>query len=372
MFRWMTLALIVISVTAAVTLVAYYVPDPPIRPVNVVAEPKGPPPVLEIEGPNVYDFGIMPTTDKGKHSWTIKNKGEGDLELTLRGTSCSCTIAKFKTKQGEPEPVVVVKPAESTTIELEWETKQFAGAYAKHAMINSNDPKRLSFQLNVKGAVYSPVLVFPPEMIRFEAIPNDEANRAHVAVYSMDRTLTKVTKVSSTRPEYVVPKASPLSEEERKQYNIKSGGYRLDVEIKPGMPIESFNEEILVETDHPLMPQLKVSVAGRTVGPVSVVPTSLRLTNVSSKNGVTGELAVLVRGDRPIKFEVERKPAAVEVKIERSQTKNQAGRYNLRVIVPPGTQPGTIDETMIIKTDHPFAREIKVPIKILVSSVSEG
>jgi hypothetical protein len=372
MFRWITLALVVVSVTAAVTVVAYYIPEPPIRPVTVVAEPKGPPPVVEIEGPNIYDFGIMATTDKGKHSWIISNKGEGDLELTLRGSSCSCTIAKFKTKQGEPEPVVVVKPGESTAIDLEWETRQFTGAYAKHAMITTNDPKRLSFQLNVKGAVYAPLLVFPPEQIRFEGISNDEPNRAHVAVYSMDRPVTKITKVSSSRPEYVLAKVSPLSDDERKKYNIKSGGYRLDVEIKQGMPIDSFKEEILVETDHPLMPQLKVSVAGRTLGPVSVVPANLRLTDVSSKDGVTGELALHVRGDRPTKFEVAHKPAAVDVKIERNETKAQSGRYRLQIIVPPGTQPGPIDDTIIIKTDHPFAREIKVPIKILVTSVGEG
>ncbi len=355
MFRWISLVMVAVSLTAAVATLAFFAPEPAPKPVTVDPVRTGPPPHVEIVGSLQHDFGIMSTLAKGKHSWTVKNSGEGNLELSLLGSSCSCTVAKLKSVDGQPAPNVVVKPGESTTIDLEWDTKSAAGPYLKSARIGTNDLKRPNFQLDVKGSVYPPVFVAPPEMIRFESISNEEVNRASVSVFSMDRPATKIIKLTSSRPELIVARQAPLTDDLRKQFNVKAGGYKLFVEIKPGMPIGSFQDEVEIETDHPLMPRVKVSVAGSVTGPISVTPPGLRIDRVTRKNGATGELAVLVRGDRPTRFEVAQKPAGVEVSIEPSETSAEKGRYRLRVTVLPGAHPGMIDDTMIIKTDHPGA-----------------
>ena len=44
----------------------------------------------------------------------------------------------------------------------------------------------------------------------------------------------------------------------------------------------------------------------------------------------------------------------------------------MTVTVPPGTAPGPVDGEIILKTDHPSARELKVPVSILISSSSSG
>jgi hypothetical protein len=370
MLRWIVLALVVVGLTAAATLLSLYVPEPGAGTVLSAAERNGPQPKVEVEEPLVHDFGVMAQQDKGVHSWKVKNVGEGELEMWMDSSTCSCTIAKLKSEDGKTKPKVVVKPGDSTTIDLEWETRNNQNDYVKGATIATNDPSRPLFKLDVKGKVFPPIVIYPPEMIRFEAISNEEPNGQSVGVFSYDRPSTKVTKLTTSRPELIVAKQVAFTDKDRQHLKIKSGGCRVDVEVKPGMPVGSFQEELVIETDHPLQPVVKVSIAIRTTGPISIVPMGLRLTDVTSKKGITRDLAILVRGGRPTKFEVVRKPDKLEVSIEPSATETQKGRYLLRISVPPGTAPGHVEDSIIIKTDHPHASEIKIPVNILISNVA--
>jgi Protein of unknown function (DUF1573) len=371
MLRWIGLAVVVVALTAAFTLLSFYNPEPSIGPERPVGEVSGPQPKVEIEESLVYDFGDMAQFDKGSHTWKIKNVGEGDLDLWMESSSCKCTIAKLKSPDGDKtKPKAVVKPGESETIELEWETKNSPGPFLQHATIASNDPERPLFSLSAKGNVHLPVVVYPPEMIRFDSISNEEDNWARLAVYSVDRPELKILKMTTSRPDLIVAEQAPFTDEDRKHFKNKSGGYRVGLRVKKGMPLGSFQDELTIETDHPLKPLVKVTIAIRTTGPISVVPLSVRLTDVTTKNGATRDLAMLVRDGRPTKFEVEHKPDKVEVSIEPNPTETQKGRYILRIKVPEGTLPGQVDDAIIIKTDHPNASEIKVPVNILISNVS--
>ncbi len=76
---------------------------------------------------------------------------------------------------------------------------------------------------------------------------------------------------------------------------------------------------------------VKVSIAIRTTGPISVVPLGVRLTDVQHQGRRGRDLAMLVRDGRPTKFEVEHKPDKVEVSIEPNRPTTQKGRYLLRI-----------------------------------------
>ena len=92
------------------------------------------------------------------------------------------------------------------------------------------------------------------------------------------------------------------------------------------------------------------------------------MSSVSSREGATSNVTLLVRGGRATKFEVVHKPEKIEVTIEPNETPTQKGRYRLIVNVPPGTAPGPVVEDMIIiKTDHPRASEIKIPVWIVIT-----
>ena len=373
MKRWGILVVLLVGLSAAGTMVMQYLPDRTSAggPEEVAIlsgssdSSAGPKPKLKIVsgGDTTYNFGTLPQRATGKHTWTIKNEGEGDLEIWMAHATCSCTVAKFKdgTK-------AIVKPGETTEIDLEFETRENNGEYVKGAEIGSNDPAMLSFPLNVKGLVFPAVQTYPPEPVaNLSTISNDEP--AHVvkfAVYSKDRPETKVVKVtcSSKNIEAVV---RPMSADEKKRMppELTEKAEIVSITVKDTLPLGLFREEVIVTTDHPKQPEVRYGVAGSMLGPVNLQPARLIMHDVSGKAGAAGELAVVVRNKRPTKVEIVKKPDGVQAEILPAAN-GAAGRYRLVVTVPPGTPPVRIEELIVLKTDHPKAAELKVPLSIWV------
>ncbi|HZW29291.1 MAG TPA: DUF1573 domain-containing protein [Isosphaeraceae bacterium] len=363
MVRWVILAVAVVGLTALATFTVAYLPDSESGALVPAATPKGPQPKVELDQPLVYEFGKMSQHSIGKHTWKVKNVGEAELQLWMEGKpTCSCTIAKLEHGQK-----AVVPPGESTDIELEWNTKDFEREnYSQGATFGTNDPGRPLFHLTVAGTVARAVIVLPPQMIQFQTVSNEETQKARIAVFSPDRPGLKLTKLSTSRPDLIVAQAAPLSPEEAKPLKAEAG-YRVTVEIKPGMPEGAFQEELVIQTDHPKQPEVRLALVGRMIGPISVVPEGLRIPDVSSLRGAQRELILLVRGDHQTHFEVAHAPAKFQVEIARDDTPTLKGRYRMTVTVPPGTPPGPIKDSIILKTDHPKAHEVRIPVNIRVS-----
>jgi hypothetical protein len=361
MVRWLILAVAVVVLTALATFAVAYLPD---SETLVPAKTRtGPQPKVELDQDPIYEFGKMAQHSVGKHTWNIKNGGEADLELWMEGKpTCSCTIAKLENGQK-----AVVKPGEATPIELEWNTKDFErDNYSQGATFGTNDPDRPTFHLTVAGKVAPAVIVYPPQMIEFQTISNEETHQAQIAVFSPDRPGMKLTKLTTSKPGLIVAEAAPMTPEQAKQLKTEAG-YRVTVQIKPGMPQGTFQEEVLIQTDHPHQPEVKLMMRGTMIGPISVIPEALRMPDVSGLKGGRAELTLLVRGGHETYFEVAHAPAKLQVTIERDDTPTIKGRYRMTVTIPPGTPAGSIKDAIILKTDHPQAREVKIPVSIRVS-----
>ena len=368
MLRWISLAVLVVALVAGATFLSLNatIAEPTTAPAPPVIT--GPAPKMEFNEPLIYEFGSMAQLSAGNHTWEIKNVGDADLEIGLKRTTCSCTSTRLKAPDGEEKKTLVIKPKESTKIPVEWNTKTFRDDYSQGITLGTNDPAKPEVSLNVHGKVYPPVILVPNDVVRFESVSNEETHSTNIAVFSMDRPTTKVTKVTTSRPEFLVAKPEALTAEDCKQLKCK-GGYKILVELKPGMPLGQFNEELVIETDHPLRSELKMAITGNAVGPISVIPARLRMTSVSSSQGAVSEMTLLVRGGKPTKIEVAYHPEKLAVKIT---PEAQPGRYKMTVTVPPGTAAGPVDGDIILKTDHPNAREMKVPVRVLISNVGAG
>jgi hypothetical protein len=205
-------------------------------------------------------------------------------------------------------------------------------------------------------------------MISLPSVSTEEPIKTTIAVYSLDRPETKITRVVTSRPAYIVAKAVQFGadSEEAKFFKVKKG-YRIEVEVKPGMPIGNFHDEIDIQTDHPKMPEVKVSIGGTVSGPISAIPSVVRIPNATSKQGMTKDVALLVRGKTAPNFEVAHKPEQLQVTIDRDDAQTK-GRYRMRVTVPKGTTAGRLEGDIILKTAHPRAGELKIPVDIYVSN----
>jgi hypothetical protein len=367
MKRWLILAALVVAISATVTVAVQYLPAVSSSTDGIAfpapSKPSGPAPKVVIEGEPKFEFGSKAQHETFARDWVVRNDGEGVLRLSNPSTSCSCTAANFKGGVSE----IAIPPHESTTIHLTFNTKEFSGEYYQRATIATTDPEHPSIELGAHGEVH-PALVFTPpdRAIPFLTIQNDTEHHAQLAVSSPDKPDFKVTKAVSSKPGKIDVKVSPLTDEDRKQLKIKEGGYRLDVAVKPGMPLGPFRDEVVIETDHPKQAETRLTVFGKVVGPVTLVPEHLTVPNISAKTGGKGTVTVMVRGMRPTEFAVAKKPAHLDVKVEPADPNDKGGKYRLTVSVPPGTAPAEIDDTIVLKTDHPEAEVIQVPVTLYI------
>jgi hypothetical protein len=379
MKRWLLLIVLVVGLSAAGTVAVQYVPEvspeqgsgdvevPLIRGANPRAE-KGLKPKATITsgGPTTYQFDTMPQNVTGKHVWTVKNQGQGDLVLHMESSTCSCTIAKFK--NGED---AVVKPGEETEIALEFETRTNNGDYKKGATIGTNDPDMPTFELAVHGKVFPAVMTFPGDpVLTYSTISNDEDDhKMSVAVFSKDRPETKVVKITTSSPQ-VESSHQPLTAAEAKTIPLDPPvkvGEKVTINVKSGFPLGIFKEEVVITTDHPKQPEVRLSVTGKMVGPVNLIPSTLVAHDVAGRTGGKGEATIVVRNHRATNFKVVKKPEALQAEVVPT---DKPGRYKLVVTVPPGTPNQRLQDEVVLETDHPKAGKLIVPLEIWVHDVN--
>ena len=135
-------------------------------------------------------------------------------------------------------------------------------------------------------------MTLPPEpVVNFGTISNDDADNASAfMVFSKDRPETKVLKVACMNTE-VTGEATPPSAEDRKRLEAMGvkQATKVTIHVKSGMPLGTFRDEILIKTDHPKQPELRMLLAGKMIGPINLMPAGLPMHDVYSKAGATGE-----------------------------------------------------------------------------------
>lgn len=380
MVRWLLFAIVVVAVSALATLGLPYLnasksDSSYAPPFPLASSEQGVLPKVTIEGEALtHRFGVMGQQSSGEHEWTVTNTGEGDLLLSKGPSTCSCTIANLESDKG-----TTLKPGASTKVKLTWETRTNDGKFEKSASVLTNDPSRPKIDFVIEGTVRPAITLLPPiEGLMYYTIPNDTEHMRSFIIHSADRPDTKITKATSSNPELISVQVKPVPPEEAKKMEVASGkANRVDVIVKPGSVLGSFREDVVLTTDHPLRAEVKLPVSGKIAGPISSVPERIRLTQVPSKNGANESVILWVRGQEHTKFVVEKSPENLKVDIQPADDKTdstdattKSARYTLTIKVPPGTPPGAINDEIILKTDHPRAGTVRIPVNVLILGAS--
>lgn len=383
MMRWLALAVLVVAISATAAWITQAINAGATTPGGVAfpskaigeEETTGPPPTVVLDGETTFDFGVMGQQDVGTRDFVIGNEGPGDLILTGTAPSCSCTVGNLK-----PGESTTVKPGEQFTVTIRWETRDFNGKYEKYAMIETNDPQRPQLVFTATGAI-QPDLITLPEgtSVDFRRLTNDKPQTYAMVVASPSRPETMITSLSSSRPDLIHVSHHPLDEAALQKaraipaYKALPAAHELIIEVQPGKELGPFLEEVVVQTDHPRRSEFRISVSGTIVGPITVTPAMIRMRDVPGNRGDSTSALVWVRGQTETAFEVASKPDALDVAIEPAEeradanTENAAGRaYRLTVTVPPGTSPGVIKAPIVLKTDHPQADELSIPVELRI------
>jgi hypothetical protein len=316
-----------------------------------------------------HDFGVMSQLKTGRRQWTIRNDGPGDLELMGGEPACSCTVMNLKKGQKH-----VLKPGETYSVDVEWETRMNVDAYRKSASIYTNDPRKPELAFVVKGQVKPPLLMIPADgVIDARTVSNSAPRQVGAIIGSPDREELKITSVTVSRPDLLEAEVRRLGDDDIKKSEVKIG-YEIEITIKPTPKLGTFTEEVVLRTDHPDRPEVRLTVMGKVIGPISVTPAVVQIKDVASRaGGESTSVALWVQGEDETEFTVASKPEKLKVAITRADDKPQAAgaevkghMYRMDVTVEPDASPGLIDEPIVLHTNHPMAGEVTVPVHILV------
>ena len=370
MKRWLLLTVAIVAVSAGMTVAVQYLPAGPATnslPFGNEAadDPNKPRPIAEVDGTTVHEFGRMPQQTKGGRIWKIKNTGNADLVLTGGHPACSCTLLNLK--DGESH---TVKPGEAFDLNVEWETRLNSGRYSKNASLYTNDPNRPELVFVVQGEVQPAIITIPNEdTMDMGDLPNEKPHEFYVVLGSPDRPDFKITGVTTSRPELFETDVRELSKEERIAAKMPQG-YRLTIKVKQTGALGNFLEELMIRTDHPVRPEIHRAMAGKVIGPVNVMPALLKANDAKPNEEITG--TIWVTGQDSTTFTVAKVPGKLKVTIAPDDEKNKSAQpgqghaYRITLAIPAGTPPGVISEDVVLKTNHPRAAELKVPVYIQV------
>jgi len=367
MVRWIILAVLVVGLTGIATVVMQgtssesNILNGPAFPVG--DSKSGPRPRAVVDKEMTFEFGSRPIHTKFERDWTIRNEGDADLVLTLEAPPCSCTVVGFMDKDRHVSGSRTIPPTKDTKVHFTWETL-VNGHYHKPATLLTNDPERPRLTFVAEGEVNPAVMIYPPpenQTLVFANLSSDKPNQGMTfGVYSLDKPDLKVLSITTSRPEFISAEQKPLSEQARKEIKTDQGvEVRLNVNTDRGPG--RFFEELVLKTDHPSEPEIRLSLTGTINGPISLVPSSLRLAGLTTEKGGQLDLRILVQNNRKTAFEVKRKPEKFSVEVLPGEGAKE-GQYRLVVKIPPGMPVGTVNEELVLTTDHPHAKEVKVPI----------
>ncbi|RJP35891.1 MAG: DUF1573 domain-containing protein [Phycisphaerales bacterium] len=293
-----------------------------------------------------HDFGtVWASADNFiKHTFTIKNEGDGLLKILSVKPACGCTLAG-----DHPDRL---KPGESGEFPFKLKTETLAhakdGKFSKAVTITTNDPEKPTLRLLLEGTARFHVAA--PALISFGTLKADvDTERTETITNNTDKPL------KLTLPETKVTPESPFKYElvEKEEGKV----YELKVRTVPPLQEGRINGELKIQTNIEEQKELNVRVALNVpprllVRPSLVVYDPKRLTRpvTFTNNGSTDVKVTGATTDDP----------ALDVEIEEMD----AGKnYTIKVTFPENYDSSKTDRKLVIKTDDPEKPEIEVPIR---------
>jgi len=95
--------------------------------------------------PEAFDFGKALQNKVLHKDFVIRNIGTEDLVIDRVSTTCGCTVAEGYAK--------LVKPGQSTTMDVQLQTRNYNGRVERKILVRSNDTTRDPMELKVQVTV---------------------------------------------------------------------------------------------------------------------------------------------------------------------------------------------------------------------------
>ena len=306
--------------------------------------PPGHEPTAVVSSP-LYDFGSALEGTMVKHTFTIKNNGQGYLDIRGVKTSCGCTT-------GDPSKMHVA-PGDTSDIAVSFDTHFQKGHQVRTITAYTNDPNNPQVAMTMQGIVKKQVEAQPGE-IAFGNVKKGTEDTKELVVNDLNpaRGPFQVGPVSNSN--------SSIKVVQDKRPDGKPGAL-LKVSLLKTMPVGPFDDTIKITTNR--VP-LQVDVFGTVTGDLNIDPAQVSFGIVPRGQDIVRIFKLSNQGSHPVKvLEVASSSPAVAATAE---PVTPGREYKVTVTLRHGTPDGQLRGNLTIKTDDPDQATLNVPFYAIV------
>ena len=232
---------------------------------------------------DIWEFGAVPQHQELKHKFKIVNSGDKILEIRGVRPSCQCAAAMPEKKR--------LNPGDSTNIEVSLRTLTFSGVLHKVVTVDTNDPTRPTYTLELKGQVMPPYYVVPASL-EMGTFSKSQASR------EMPFSLV-ISPGASLKIKGITTTSNLLSVVPDGGWEDRADGARVQKYIArftTGAPVGLLRESIWINSDLPTRPRLDVMAIGTVTGEVTTLPATLNLGRIAPGTTVKTPFVVTKSG----------------------------------------------------------------------------
>lgn len=333
-------------------------------------------------------FGTIGTGTTGSHRFEIRNTGGRALALTRGTSSCSCTVSDFETTEGgTPDASKVVPPGERTFVTVKWQGKPPGGPFHQKVTVLTDDPRRPEVVFVVEGTVV-PTWRAVPESIALDQLATSMSRKASAVIYTYGEAPPQVRAVAIDGPDaekFFSLSTAPLSAEDVAAQPGATGGFRIDVEVKSGLPIGPLRRTITASFLMPDEVIADVPLEGTIGGDLVITGPgwdtsrqSLVLGTVSGRSGFRRRVFLTAKGPHrelvnPVVREVV--PHSLEVTVGPGAAVGDGGvvRFPIDLVIQPGSravnhlcsEQGPAGK-IVFDTGHPDSPSLSIPVCVAI------
>jgi len=299
----------------------------------------GSPPARIVCSTPVHAFGKVDNSETIQHTFVLQNIGDAPLRISRVRVCCGVRAALAND---------VVLPGTNTTVAVTMDLRKKRGSIRKTIYVESNDPAKPRYPLQLAGHVVSEVRIHPSH-IGFGGVANDaEVERTAEIRFTVPRNVC-VTNVLCSHESFEV-------RADQRSANV----YDIRVLTVPPLADGTTRGMITIHTDDEKHSVLKLPITVTVVKDLLSLPRSIVL---DGRSDLPVTRYIVVRSRSKQEFSVH----SVEVPLAGAETvlsKYPGGGVrceikNMRAV------PGLSGKRVVIRTDHPREPVVTIPIRVV-------
>jgi hypothetical protein len=296
-----------------------------------------------------HDVGSVYKGDAISHSFSIRNSGDSPLQLVKVQSSCGCTVIRYDE---------VIEAGSSGLVEATLDTTNLSGPVAKSVAVFTNDSTNPKLNLVVKADVKVRV-VSQPSYARFMTVYGQGESNATIAISSSTMRNFEIQGVESPYDFLAVDYRREPNDAGLKGETGKS--WLLNLKLAEKSPVGPLADFIVVKTNHPSMPELKIPVSGFVRPVLAVSPRIANFGIVELSNSQMTSLEVRNLGSDEVDLhDVEINLDGVRGEVEPIE---EGKLYKISITLSPGMPKGDFSGLLKIRTSSPLQPTVEVELQ---------